>query len=86
MMNQLSATRVLVGRFGEVLRDEEYVPGKTLLRDALLASDASLSQLEAETMCETLEAVGVIRFMQASRGGPGWTIDARALEGGGAQR
>lgn len=68
-----AAARCLHDRFGTVV-EAEYVPGKTLFRDALSAS-LEISQLAAEDLCDELERAGGIVFIQNGEGF-GWHIHA----------
>jgi len=67
------AAAALYGMFGALI-DADYLPGKTLFRDAL-CSRFGFSQLEAEEMCDSLEQAGLIRFVR-SEDGVGWHIHA----------
>lgn len=66
-----AAVRCLHERFGSVL-EAEYVPGKTELRDALVAS-LQISQLAAEELCDALEYARTIVFIRTDEGF-GWHI------------
>jgi len=67
------ATRTLHEVFGPLL-DADYVTGKTVLRDAL-AERFTLSQLEAEDLCDELERSARVRFVRTADGAA-WHIHA----------
>lgn len=60
------AARALRERFGPLL-DDEYVPGKTRMRDAL-CERFDLSQLEAEELCDELERAKMIHYVETEEG------------------
>ncbi|UQA62440.1 hypothetical protein [Polyangium aurulentum] len=65
------AAEALYQEFGALV-DADYMPGKTLLRDAL-CDRFGLSQLAAEELCDELEGAGLVRFV-ATPEGVGWNI------------
>jgi hypothetical protein len=65
------ASSTLRERFGALV-DADYLPGKTAMRDAL-CDRLGLSQLEAEELCDSLEARGILRFVRSPEG-VGWHI------------
>jgi hypothetical protein len=60
------AVRALHHIFGPLV-DDDYLPGKTELRDAL-AAGFGLSILTAEELCDELERAGRIRFVRTEEG------------------
>jgi hypothetical protein len=71
VVDPLHAAIALREQFGALV-DDEYLPGKTLLRDAL-CERFGISQLESEEMCDDLERAGLLRFVRAPEG-VGWHI------------
>ncbi len=65
------ATRELHDQFGTLV-DDDYVPGKTVMRDALCET-FGLSLLASEEICDALEAAGALRFVETPEG-RGWHI------------
>ncbi|HSQ62370.1 MAG TPA: hypothetical protein VLM85_04125 [Polyangiaceae bacterium] len=72
MIGLIDAGRLLMERFGEHVC-EPYVLGKTLFRDTL-CDEAQLSQLEAETLCDSLERTGILRFTESDAEGSEWVV------------
>ncbi len=60
------AVKVLRHIFGPLV-DDDYLPGKTELRDAL-AAGFGLSILTAEELCDELERAERIRFVRTDEG------------------
>ncbi len=56
----LALCGALLARFGETL-EENYLDGRTILRDAV-ADILRCSELEAEELVDTLEAMRYLRF------------------------
>jgi hypothetical protein len=72
-MESLAATaRFLAERFGAQL-NLDYVPGKTLFRDAL-CEELGISEAEAEALCDSLEKARLIRFDRSEELGDVWTL------------
>ena len=71
VITTLLAAETLASVFGALL-EEDYLTGKTELRDAL-CDRFELSQLEAEEMCDQLERAELIRFVSSPEG-QGWHI------------
>ncbi len=71
IVSSARATASLLEMFGALV-DADYIPGKTLFRDAL-CDRFGFSQLEAEELCDTLEQSGLIRFVRSEEG-VGWHI------------
>jgi hypothetical protein len=72
-----SAARTLRERFGAFV-DADYLQGKTAMRDAL-CEQLELSLLEAEELCDSLEASNVLRFVRTPDG-VGWHIHDDMLD------
>jgi len=66
---------LLAERFGAQL-NLDYVPGKTLFRDALV-EELGVSEAEAEALCDALEKAKVIRFDRSEELGDVWTLATR---------
>ena len=75
------ALATLKERFGALV-DADYLPGKTLFRDALLER-FQLSELQAEELCDDLERAEWIRFIQTPEG-CGWHVHALSTDLGDA--
>jgi len=71
------AGRALRERFGAFV-DADYLAGKTVMRDAL-CEEFGISQLEAEELCDALEASRVLRFVTTPEG-VGWHIHDEARD------
>jgi hypothetical protein len=71
------AAHALHDMFGPLV-DADYLPGKTLFRDAL-AERFEISQLVAEDLCDELEQARLIRFVRTTEG-TGWHIHAEEAE------
>jgi hypothetical protein len=67
------AMEALRERFGPVV-EADYLPGKTALRDALVAR-FDVSELTAEELCDELERTDLIRFVSTDEGA-GWHVHA----------
>ncbi|MRG92497.1 hypothetical protein [Polyangium spumosum] len=72
-----SAGRALRDRFGTFV-GADYVPGKTAMRDALVER-FGISQLDAEELCDALEASGALRFI-STPDGEGFHIDSDVVD------
>jgi hypothetical protein len=71
IIGAVRAAEALHQEFGALV-DADYMPGKTLLRDAL-CDRFGLSQLAAEELCDELEGAGMLRFV-TTPDGVGWHI------------
>jgi hypothetical protein len=67
------AARELERCFGTLV-DADYLTGKTRFRDAL-CDRLGLSELDAEVICDELEAARVLRFVESPTDGIGWSIE-----------
>jgi hypothetical protein len=67
------AVAALWERFGPVV-EADYLPGKTELRDALVAR-FDVSELTAEELCDELERADLIRYLSTDEGS-GWHVHA----------
>lgn len=65
------AASALIEAFGALV-DADFLPGKTLFRDAL-CDRFGISEVEAEEMVDALEASGDILFVRSEEG-LGWRI------------
>ncbi len=72
VLGPASAGRALRERFGTFV-GVEYLPGKTAMRDEL-CERFGVSLLEAEELCDSLEASGALRFI-STPDGDGFHID-----------
>ncbi|HVK64412.1 MAG TPA: hypothetical protein VM694_08060 [Polyangium sp.] len=77
VLGPASAGRALRARFGTFV-GADYLPGKTAMRDAL-CDRFGVSQLEAEELCDALEASGALRFI-STPDGEGFHIDSDVVD------
>ena len=74
MADLAAHVRFLAGRFGAEL-NLDYVPGKTLFREAL-REELGISDAEAGALCDALEKARLIRFNRSEEVGDLWTLVA----------